>query len=392
MIQELLTQGSALILGLITAVLTMGAAPENEVAILPPEMPALENWDPGVTPPTLEEVIYGLLKDASSTVVVAPTPAPAIPTSPFPQPTPTFPTPPPVIPKTPIDEPLPPVADPDVASNTTTLLKASLVNIICIPDKSTGLKGTSGTGVLIDPKGIIVTVAHIGQFFLLQDYPEAGQGNCTIRTGSPAKNAYTAKLIYISKDWMQENRGNINSTNARGTGEHDFALLAITGSAGASVPSSYSFARPTPSGYTPSEGDEVAIGSYGAEFLTSSQIRSSLYPTISFGEIKEAYTFRGGSVPEIFSVQAGAAAQQGSSGGAVLDDDDRFLGLISTRTVRADLSMRDLQAITFEHIRKTFAGETGKSLDSFLGGSVPSLVSAFVDDVKELREELLGQI
>ena len=391
MIQELLAQGSALILGLITAVLGMGATPADEVAVLPPEMPALENWDPGVTPPTLEEVIYDLLNGAGPTVIVAPKPAPSIPTTPFPKPTPTFPTPPVTLPKTPIDEPLPPVADPDIASNTTAKLKGALVNIICIPAKSTGIQGTSGTGVLIDSKGIIVTVAHVGQYFLLQDYPTAGEGNCIIRTGSPAKNAYSAKLIYLSSEWMEENTDIIGSTNPRGTGEYDYALLAITGSLSGGLPSSYPYVRPVSQGDKAVEGADVAIGSYGAEFLTSSQIRSSLYPTITFGEIKEAYTFRGGNIPEIFSVQAGAAAQQGSSGGAVLNDDDRFLGLISTRTVRADLSMRDLQAITFDHIRGSFKKETGQILDSFLQGSPSALVSAFTDEVATLLKKVTDQ-
>ena len=236
----------------------------------------------------------------------------------------------------------------------------------------------------------MVTVAHVGQYFLVTDYPEKNAGSCVIRTGSPAKNAYVAELIYISPSWIEENPTTIVTSSPKGTGEHDFSFLAITGSvSGGSAPSSFPGLQLAPSGGKVSEGDDVSVGSYGAEFLTSSQVRSSLYPTITFGSIKEAFTFsRTNNTTDIFAVNAGAAAQQGTSGGAVLNDDDQFLGLITTRTVKADLSLRDLQAITIDHLRRSFEADTGSNLDSFLRSNLSTLVTAFEDDAAALLDIL----
>jgi hypothetical protein len=54
------------------------------------------------------------------------------------------------------------------------LLRGAIVNIICI--QGGGLRGSSGSGVIVDPRGIILTVAHVGQNFLLRDYPIKNTG------------------------------------------------------------------------------------------------------------------------------------------------------------------------------------------------------------------------
>lgn len=393
-IRDLLVSGAALMLGLISSVLGQGHAPAEEVVIAPPPMPALENWNPGVRPPSLEEVIYGLIRSAENTIATdtvpeRPVPAP-LPAFPTPSPArPPVPTPPVVIPPTQTDTPLPAPEAPEQHTSTTALLKGALVNIICLPAKGYNVHGMSGTGVVIDSRGIIVTVAHVGQNFLLEDFPEKDAGNCVIRTGSPAKNAYDAELIYLSSSWIKENPDTIVTSRPRGTGQDDFAFLAITKSLSGALPSSFPYVKLAPSGTDIEAGDKVTTGSYGAEFLTSSEIRSSLYPTITFGSVKEAYTFSSKSVDtDIFSVQAGAAAQEGSSGGGVLDAKDRFIGAITTRTVKADLSLRDLQAITIDHIRREFKKETGKELDSYLSSSPAALVSGYEDDAAGLLDIL----
>lgn len=382
-IQELLVNGAALILGLISSVLGMdGAVDREEVVVAPPPMPALENWNPGVHPPTLEEVIYDLIRNAEDTI--ATDSSPSLPTLTFPTPSPTRPpviVVPTVIPPTETTVPLPATEAPEPHTSTTALLKGALVNIICLPAKGYNVQGMSGTGVVVDPRGIIVTVAHVGQNFLLEDFPTKDAGNCTIRTGSPAKNAYDAELIYLSSTWIEENPETIVTSRPKGTGKDDFAFLAITKSLTGALPSSFTAVKLAPVGARIAEGDKVSSGSYGAEFLSSSEIRSSLYPTIAFGSVKEAYTFsKVTGNPDIFSVNAGAAAQEGSSGGGVLDAQDRFIGAITTRTVRPDLSLRDLQAITIDHIRREFKRETGKDLDTYLSGNTKALVSGYEDD------------
>jgi hypothetical protein len=227
---------------------------------------------------------------------------------------------------------------------------------------------------------------------LLRDYPTKGAGTCYIRTGSPAKNAYSADLIYISPDWIHENKATFLQSNPSGTGQNDFTFLAITGSISTSaLPKSFVYIPLSPAGTKIRVGDDVGTGSYAAEFLSSSQIRSSLYPTIKFAEVDDFFTF-GGNTEDIFSVAAGSAAQEGSSGGAVINSDNKLIGLISTRTVKADLSQRTLQALTMDHIRRSFRADTGNDLDSYLKGNLSTLVANFKPEAAKLLSELEGDI
>ncbi|MBY0293848.1 hypothetical protein K2Q08_00780, partial [Patescibacteria group bacterium] len=48
--------------------------------------------------------------------------------------------------------------------------RASLVNIFCLTKSGGYLYPISGSGVMITKNGIILTNAHVGQYFLLRDY------------------------------------------------------------------------------------------------------------------------------------------------------------------------------------------------------------------------------
>jgi len=264
------------------------------------------------------------------------------------------------------------------------------VNIICLPGG--GLRGSSGSGVVIDSRGIILTVAHVAQNFLLRDYPTKGAGTCYIRTGSPATNAYAADLIFISSAWLGENKATFLQSKPVGTGENDFAFIAITRSITTkALPTRFTAIPLSPTGTDIEEDDEVGTGSYAAEFLTSSQIRSSLYPTIKFAKVEDVYTF-GRNTTDIFSVAAGSAAQEGSSGGGVMNSEDRLIGLISTRTSKPDLALRSLQAITMDHIRRSFRADMGSDLDSYLKGDISTLITNFKPTAAELLADLAEDI
>src|SRR3990167_446782 len=49
------------------------------------------------------------------------------------------------------------------------LLRSALVNIICYAPSGSRLRSISGSGIIVDQKGIILTNAHIAQHFLLAD-------------------------------------------------------------------------------------------------------------------------------------------------------------------------------------------------------------------------------
>lgn len=283
--------------------------------------------------------------------------------------------------------PLPPARTVEELNQTIGLLRGALVNIICVPSKKT-LDSVSGTGVVIDPRGIILTVAHVGQYFLLDDYAK-NRVSCRIRTGSPAENAYTAEALYVSPTWLTNNIGIITGDASGGTGEHDYALVGITGSATAKkLPDVFPAVPLSPVAVDIDANESVAVASYGAEFLTSKQISAALYQSIVFGTVAGLYTYSS-NVLDLITLNLGAVAQDGSSGGVVANSDDELIGLITTRSSKEVVSARMLNAITANHIRRSFMEETGYLLDDYLREqSVPELIDAFQEEKEELADRI----
>jgi hypothetical protein len=249
-------------------------------------------------------------------------------------------------------------------------LRSALVNIICLPTSSgSSLRGVSGSGVIIDPRGVILTAAHVAQYELLaQEHPDLVQ--CVIRTGSPATNAYTAAPLYVSSAWIQHNKDVISSSAPTGTGQDDYALLGITGSAnGLTLPSSFPYILLAHG--DPALGQPAVIGSYGAEFLTSARIRSSLFPSFEYSTVQDRRTFVSDTI-DVISVGGGSTAQEGSSGGGVVDDTGHLMGLITTSTTGSNIQTRDLRSITSSYLERTFATETGKTVEDYLSTNSPS--------------------
>jgi hypothetical protein len=253
------------------------------------------------------------------------------------------------------------------------------VNIICESPPGSGLESISGSGVIIDPRGIILTNAHIGQYFLLRNLGV----QCVIRTGSPAEDAYYASLAFVSPAWLSANSSALTEASPTGTGEHDIALLVITRSAtNAPLPASFSYLPLAEN--PPTLGEQVVIGSYAAQFLQSSAIETSLYPTIVYGAIQSVYTFLTNTV-DVVSLGGSAAAQEGSSGGGVVDGTGTLISTITTSTTAGSTADRELDAITASYIRRDYAAETGLTLDTFLAQSPANMIASFAPQIPSLE-------
>lgn len=267
---------------------------------------------------------------------------------------------------------------------TSDALRAALVNIICYAPAGGPFHSISGSGVIIDPKGIILTNAHVAASYLL-----ANRGvSCTVRTGSPAEDAYHAALIYLSPTWAHDNIGIFTNTKPSGTGERDYAFLAITKSAtSAPLPTTFPYLplATTP----PNTGTPVVIGSYGAQFLETSQVQSSLFPTIVFGSVKDVYTF-GTNTIDVLALGGSAAAQEGSSGGGVANEKGELVGTITTSTVSGPTNTRSLDAITESYVRASYASENGTALEVLLAAPLKTSINAFASKIPTLETMLLG--
>jgi hypothetical protein len=261
------------------------------------------------------------------------------------------------------------------------------VNIICYVEQKSGLRSISGSGVLIDERGIIITNAHVAQFLLLADRGVS----CTIRLGAPAIDRYRAALIYIPVSWLLSNANVLTESAPSGTGEHDYAFLAVTVSANGATTLPRAFPFVPLAAQPPRAGAPVAVASYGAQYLALSQIQSALFPTVVLDSVRELLTF-GVDSPDVISLGGSAAAQEGSSGGGVVDGRGQLIGVLTTSTMSADTSARILHAITASYIRADYEHETGESLDTLLSGSPTESATRFAPQLPALESILTAQL
>ncbi len=257
-----------------------------------------------------------------------------------------------------------------------TVARGALVNILCMPRGGGSLAPISGSGVIIDPRGVILTNAHVAQFVLLSENQSVNL-ECQIRTGAPAQAVWNADVLYIPPVWVKAHVSEMNSAHPTGTGEHDYALLRITGAvAGQSTPSTFPslpFDTRNAIGFL---GDQVLGASYPAEFLGGMAAESDLYPVSSISPIDQLLTF-GTNTCDVISIGGVVEAQSGSSGGAVVNAWGYLIGLIATTSDAPTTAGRDLRAVTLSYINKDILAQTGLDLSSYLSGDLAARESDF---------------
>lgn len=272
--------------------------------------------------------------------------------------------------------------------------REALVNVLCVTATGGYVRPISGSGIIIDPRGVVLTNAHIGQFFLLRDYPFQNNIQCILRAGSPASPLYTAQLLYFPKNWLDVNAEKIVQENPTGTGEHDFSLLLITGRTNplASLPTTFPSLKP----YIDSgihTKDAVLLAGYPAGFLEGATIATSLYISSALGTVQEIFTFKEGGGSDLLSIPGTILSQKGSSGGAVVRaDTGELAGLIVTATLASTTAERDLRAITLRHINLSMTEETGQSLSSYLTGDLQEKAKAFNLNVAPRLSKMLTDV
>ncbi len=269
--------------------------------------------------------------------------------------------------------------------------RQAIVNILCTSQTGGSFQPLSGSGVVIDPRGIILTNAHIAQYLLLENYRAKNFLTCVARTGSPAVPAYTLKLLYISPRWLQANYKNITSQNPTGTGENDFALLAITGRTNpdSSLPASFPYLAINSNDEHIKTAMPVLLAGYPAGFLGGIAIQRELYIVSTVVNIGRRFTFTEGGQLDVFSLGGSPVAQKGSSGGAVVSSSEKLLGIIVTSTNATETSTRDLEAISIAHVSRSLFDETGLALNSLLASNLENFSAKFDEEALPGLQKLL---
>lgn len=302
-------------------------------------------------------------------------------------------------PATPVSVPTAPVPAPKptkTEAEVNTEARAALVNILCTTLAGGSFKPISGSGIFIDSRGVILTNAHIGQYFLLRDYGVKDNVDCTIRIGSPAQNRYRAKLLYLPPKWIDANASQITAQQGTGTGEYDFALLVVTGTTDPAGTLPQSFPYIGMDATQPDIGQQMLLAGYPAGFLSGELITTSLFASSALAFVTQLFTFDATPNVDLFSIGGTVVSQGGSSGGAAVRlSNGKLAGIIATATTGASTGQRDLRAVSVFHIDRALAQEGKEGMVGLLSGDVQAKATEFNNTVapaltKKLTDVLNG--
>lgn len=252
-------------------------------------------------------------------------------------------------------------------------VKDATVNLYCRIKIGGSTLSTTGSGVIINDRGVILTNAHVGQFFLLAGKNEKSKGNCYVRAGSPAVAMYEASLLYLSPAWITAYTSSVNNkTEKVGTGERDFALLYITGAKNKSVPLAFrSLPLASLSGIQGLlEGAPVTIAGYPAENLNFDKVKSKLTLAHASSTITSIRSFIKPQA-DLLVLAPSSAARSGVSGGPILNSQNEVVALATAlENNEKNKKTRSLRAITLVHVDRVIRAETGLTLNTLITGDL----------------------
>ncbi len=297
----------------------------------------------------------------------------------------------------PPSSPLPLPPSPKVAFTIiNTQTRAATVNILCTVKNGNTTEVVTGSGVIVDPRGVVLTNAHVAQFFLLIGNHPPGVTTCSVRTENPSTDPFEAKLLYLPPAWINKHAKDIDNLKPLGTGENDYAFLLLTDPKNPKVyPETL---LPFISINTAQEnidvGDGVLIAGYPARTVIKEKEnieQLTLSSTIAI--IEKLFTFEEQTL-DLLSLGDTTLSYKGSSGGAVVDEYNMLIGIINSSTDGPTAKERKLRAITLAHIDRSLKKYTGFDLNFWLLGNLalkaklynsgvaPALTSQLVQELR----------
>lgn len=266
----------------------------------------------------------------------------------------------------------------------------AVVNIYCAIRTKDAVRVTTGSGVFISPKGVVLTNAHVAQFLLLEE-PESGvNAKCTLRMGNPAKELYVAELLYIPPVWVNNNAKQLTAEHPSGTGESDFALLYVTGSLLGSLPLEFPFLQPDITLLNNADKkNPVIAGGYPAEILRTDGPRTKLVSVIATTTMTNYYTY-GGKHADLMTLAPSTVGERGSSGGPVTRITGKLIGMIATRGDTEKDGERSLRALTLSYIDREIKSETGFNLSDTMSGDLAFRSKVFKNALAPFLSQLVG--
>ena len=276
----------------------------------------------------------------------------------------------------------------------------AVVNLICKNGKY-GKILTTGTGVVIDPRGVIITNAHVASDWLFTEKwsPFINPYVCSVRTGLKANGpAYEAEVLYIARDRILSEATEISDQSDDGYEKYapkDYALLVVTdtGDPDMALPATFSYIPPY-TGSIPQIGSSLYSIGYPARFTdTGINFRMFASPLV----VKETRTIVGTSGKNIVAFQGVIAAQHGSSGGAIVNNQGQLVAIPTFFDKLRDCQVEEvikgecssigktseegvMNAITIKYVSDDLKKDIGLTLEEFVSrGNPKELANEFME-------------
>ncbi len=220
-----------------------------------------------------------------------------------------------------------------------------IVNFFC----QEGGQVRTASGIIISPKGYILTNAHVTEGF-------DSNFECLIRQGSPARNLGYAKPVMFPQTYAQ-------ATQKEQQLKNDAAIWKLTRGPGdppgLPLPNSFPYYEIDPNFY-PEIGQPLVTFSYPAELLGYETLLKSLY--MLFGEATVS------QMDQNFILSSTSlSSQAGSSGGIMVDVyTGEMVGLIFAVSQEKQINQRNLLSLNNNSINRIVQTEIGLSLQNFL--------------------------
>jgi S1-C subfamily serine protease len=244
------------------------------------------------------------------------------------------------------------------------LLEEATVNLYCRIKVAGRTYSATGSGVLVHQTGVILTNAHVGQYFLLGSSSSRTKTECTVRGGSPANDKYDATLLYLSPSWARETvEETTKKQPGKGTGESDFALLRIVAT-GTRSSQAFFPAVALDMFTTLEDGDEVVAAGYPAEDLNFRQVLRNLAYRAASSTLTAINSFQR-PYQDVLTLAPSMMSVSGVSGGPIALPDDKLIGIAVTVSKGTE-SERSLRGITLSYIDRALRSETGLWLQTYI--------------------------
>lgn len=240
-------------------------------------------------------------------------------------------------------------------------IKSATANIFCSIPKGNQIQKITGSAVAISNNGVLLTNAHVAEYILLENSAPNTNTLCYIRTGSPAKKAYKAEVVFLPREWIYTNKDNMKFGTLYGTGENDYALIYLTKKIQDSSATDLSYINIDSTNINKNESLILS----GYPVLGGTLNENSLYNISDNTKIQNIWRLNK-TESDAVDTSYTTLAHQGSSGGTGASLSGQLKAIMVATTVDPMTNKPNMRLISLGYISRDIESKTSKTLESII--------------------------